>query len=60
MCYSTWLKNGIHAVANISIYLMIHQMKENAKKKKKGKNGKQKKQIQIKENALEVLVPKTK
>ena len=58
MCYSTWLKNGIHAVANMSIYLMIHQMKENAKKKKKTR--KQKKQIQIKENALEVLVPKTK
>ena len=40
MCYSTWLKNGIHAVANMSIYLMIHQMKENAKKKMKRKNEK--------------------
>ena len=35
-------------------------MKENAIKKKKEKTRKQKKQIQIKENALEVLVPKTK
>ena len=58
MCYSTWLKNGIHAVANMSIYLMIHQMKENAKKEKEKE--KTRKQIQIKENALEVLVPKTK